>query len=562
MAKWTNSAEGGSDGTTVTTGNSGDGSGDAWTAVLRNSGTLRFSNAAAAVAHGALGYEIAGLSGSPCELRRHSFTANATLMQSVYYRAAADPSTDNGILRINTEGGSQAGTVFHRSTGRFRTINAAGADVGTDPGAGFFIANVRYRLELRVTRGADTTSGIIEGRAYLGDSRIPLWSSTATGVNAQTTDLGDFRLGKTSTGTSTDTAFFDSIQQASGSDAILNMPWPTPAPADGFIRMVAEQQNLTSETTVTVPMFDAGDVNSELSDVDSHLVMLVAVNNSGTDGAATTISVADDALNTWTSVDVANNDPGAANEGTTCRVLIARCDNAYTNGDEITVTFGDATTAKAITVWEVSGLDPDDPIVATNTATGTSGTPSVAVTPTAAGQLVLGALAIEGPSTDTYTVDADTTDGVWGDAGSRSTHHATAETNQTLHAAAKKVTGTSAQTWNPTITSRDWAAVAVVLRQYVPLDPIVMSVARATASSVEVSWTHPTDAPDGVSIARAPGAHVNDDEDREPSDANYDPFTIAGCVEVTTGETTSPYFDVGLAPGTYTYWVYRTGGGA
>lgn len=92
-----------------------------------------------------------------------------------------------------------------------------------------------------------------------------------------------------------------------------------------------------------------------------------------------------------------------------------------------------------------------------------------------------------------------------------------------------------------------------------PLEKIPLTVSRLSSTSVNVAWTHPDDAPDGITIVRAPGVHVNDGDDRAPDDEEYDPLTVADATVIAEGEGSSPYVDSGLTPGEYTYWVVRTG---
>lgn len=220
----------------------------------------------------------------------------------------------------------------------------------------------------------------------------------------------------------------------------------------------ATDQNKTNSTSTVVDMAAAGSIA-----VGNVLIARISMNNSGTDGAATTVGISDPRGNTWTVGAPANQDPSTVNSGITCRIAYCVVANGYTNGDDLTFNYGDTTIAEAIVVEEWANLDTTSLVaVAQTTATGASTTPSVSRTPTAAGQLFYGALAIEGIIGDTYTQDSDTTDGTWATLTSLATSGSTDTTNVVVRGASKLVTGTSAQTWNPTITSRDWAAVAIV----------------------------------------------------------------------------------------------------
>jgi hypothetical protein len=229
-------------------------------------------------------------------------------------------------------------------------------------------------------------------------------------------------------------------------------------------------QNLTSSQSTAVDLPDGGDIA-----VGNVLIARLAMDNTGGGGQATTVSISDPRGNTWTVGAAANQDPGAAAAGVSCRIAYCVVENAYTDGDDLTVEFGNNTAADSTVVEEWANIDTVAPVaVAQVTNAGASATPSVAITPTAADQLVYAAIGIEGPAGDTYTQDTDTTDGAWSGLTSLSTTSGTAAANATVRGASKLVTtaGTPAeQTWNPGITSRDWAAVAIV---FAPAPGVIM----------------------------------------------------------------------------------------
>lgn len=243
--------------------------------------------------------------------------------------------------------------------------------------------------------------------------------------------------------------------------AISIAPDTAPDPAIYKVADVGSGQNLTTSTSTAIDLPSAGSIAT-----GDYLVARVALDNAGTNGAAPSLTVTDPRSNTWTVVGPGNVDPGAANAGSTCYIAYAKVVNAYTNGDDLTFNHSPTTPAKAIVVEEWHGVDSASPVaVASTTATGTSGAPSIARTPLVAGQLFYAALSVEGPTGDTFTQDTDTTDGAWQTLTRLSTTSGTAASNQTINGVAKLVTGATAQTWNPTITSRDWAAVALVFEK-------------------------------------------------------------------------------------------------
>lgn len=242
--------------------------------------------------------------------------------------------------------------------------------------------------------------------------------------------------------------------------------------AQHYMGVAGNNMSATTTTTLAVDMPDAA-TRIQVGDV---LIAIVGLDNNGTNGATSLTSITDP-RNTWT-VDQATVDPGAAAAGAT--LGIGRCvvTTAYANGDDVTLNMSPSTIAKNMTIHVLRQMDVNNLVaVAFTSATGTSTTPSVARTPDNVGQIVIGAVAVEGPGNDAFTPDADTTDGSWMDLHANATNDATATNNITTSAAIKKVTGTSAQTWNPTLgTSRDWVAGAIVLNVAPPpRDRIIVS---------------------------------------------------------------------------------------
>lgn len=212
--------------------------------------------------------------------------------------------------------------------------------------------------------------------------------------------------------------------------------------------------------------------------VDNYLIARVAVDNSGSSGAAPGCTVTDPRSNTWTVLGPALADPGAAAAGTTAYLCYARVITAYQAADALTFNWGGvSTTAKAIVVEEWSQIHRTNP-VAVSAATNNSGSAgsttavSVSVTPTMPGQLVYTCLATEGIAGDTVGSDSDTTNGTWTTITTTASANATATNNQRVSGQYKVVTAGGAQSWDSTITSRDWAAIAVVFAPTPSLPPI------------------------------------------------------------------------------------------
>lgn len=236
--------------------------------------------------------------------------------------------------------------------------------------------------------------------------------------------------------------------------------------------------NTTAEGSTVVTL--TGNVST-----GNYLIARVAVDNSGGGGAAPGLSVSGTAGNTWTVLGPALQDPGAASAGMTCFICYAYVTNAPVTGNTVSFDWTGTPTAKAIVLEEWSGIDDTNPIAATAaTFIGATTTPSRTIVPTASGQLVYAALAVEGGTADTYTKDSDTTNGSWvllTRAGAGTT-----TSGATINGEYKLVTATGTQTYNPTITARDWAGIGVVFAVGTPATP------KTASDTLSITFTEGT----------------------------------------------------------------------
>lgn len=92
------------------------------------------------------------------------------------------------------------------------------------------------------------------------------------------------------------------------------------------------------------------------------------------------------------------------------------------------------------------------------------------------------------------------------------------------------------------------------------MNKIPLTAAFIGSNTVRLNWTHPLDAPHGVTIVRAPGTHTVDGNNRPPDQPEYDPMTIAGAQRLATRVMASPYLNTDVPLGPWTYWVARSGG--
>ena len=184
------------------------------------------------------------------------------------------------------------------------------------------------------------------------------------------------------------------------------------------------------------------------------MVLWIALDNSGFNGAATSCTVADTKSNTWTSRIVGTQDPGAANAGITLRCFTTvQNGGALTTGDTITATLGDNSKG-CMALEELVGAGTISYLNGATVA-GSTGTPTITSDVLAAGNAILGAGAYE----DTEFpggYDGDTTNGTWSAGQGNSTGGASPDdTGVYIECQSKVVTGAGAQTYNPTNTGFD-----------------------------------------------------------------------------------------------------------
>jgi len=227
------------------------------------------------------------------------------------------------------------------------------------------------------------------------------------------------------------------------------------------IAKVADRATANSNSAVTTV-----DLSLSGLTVGNVLIIRAAADNSGTNGAARTFVASNfsgTALNVTSGEFVSytrNTDPGAANEGTTCFFRLYKITG--TSGT-VRMTYS-GSVVQALVAEEWSGITSWPGNYQGTGASGTASTNLASATQTGctAGMLIYGVQAVEGPASDTITGDADTTNGSWNLLTEVGTSNATAAANQTTFAQYKIATGSTNQTFNPTINNaRDSAGIIV-----------------------------------------------------------------------------------------------------
>lgn len=144
-------------------------------------------------------------------------------------------------------------------------------------------------------------------------------------------------------------------------------------------------------------------------------------------------------------------------------------------------------------------------------ASGSSTTPSATLASIASGSVVVGVVNQNGPSGDTFTADADVSNGSWSVESRFGTTGAGATSNRTTQIQTKITTGAGSQTYDPTLgTSRAWRAIVVEVP--VPAGPTNQTVNPTGFTDTHAVGTPTvigppqTVSPTGVSTAEALGS--------------------------------------------------------
>jgi hypothetical protein len=157
-----NSFEGGTDGTVLTTGNTGAGSGDAASAVVDPNSIQKFSTAQAA--HGTVSMIISQTAAPAATYWQ--WTALGTILTSVWFRCyiylPALPSATFPFMLVKNQAGGGCAEYRITNLGKVTAVNAAGTTIQT--GTVTVNTNAWFRVEMRVF--PSTTVGELEWRLF------------------------------------------------------------------------------------------------------------------------------------------------------------------------------------------------------------------------------------------------------------------------------------------------------------------------------------------------------------------------------------------------------------
>lgn len=188
---------------------------------------------------------------------------------------------------------------------------------------------------------------------------------------------------------------------------------------------------------------------------DALAVLCIAADNSSSGGSTNNISSVTDSLgNAWVARQKPIFDNGTASAGVQGGIFTTnQSAGTIQTGTTITVTFGAATTAKTWTLDEVTAAAGYQAVCLTGAnATGqaASSAPTVTTSSIEVGDMVIATVAMEAGTTQTYTDDADTTNGSW--TASQYNEVGSTTSGSAIGTQTKLQTTTaSTQTFNPTL---------------------------------------------------------------------------------------------------------------
>lgn len=285
MAQKTNTAEGGSNGVTVTTGNSGGASGDAWDAVqIGASAGLTYTTAEKA--NGSVGYSMstAGTS-TTCYLRWTGFNLARVFMRA-YVKYDAAPVSGSNIL-LARGGGSQVFNLRCNASGGFTLKLPGGGDVAGSPSASTIPTGAWFRIECDVTVG---TSAAWEYKYFASPD-----STTATETKSGTANFGTTNVADLSFGNSAANANWQAYMDALGySDAAYLGPEVT--------QIAASDTATGTDAVATLVAAIASNQAATGTDVAT-LAAAVSSDQAATGTDAATLAAALGASDTGTGVD-------------------------------------------------------------------------------------------------------------------------------------------------------------------------------------------------------------------------------------------------------------------
>jgi hypothetical protein len=254
MPTITNTAEGYTTSpTTVTAGNSGGASGDAATTVTPGTAST-IQAVAGAAAHGAMGYRftlVGNTSDGPCRITWNLSDAGRVVISAYIKTSTAVTSGAEHLLGIRSSAGPM-GTLVIRSDGKLQLQDGNGTGITASVSTAALVFDGRvYRIEMAATKGATTTTGILE-YAYFNTTvtdttPVQSYTSPATVAVNTTTGVTQVVIGRGTGQSQAHTIDYDDVRGASTASG-----WLSPIALAPTANAGEDQFGLQAGTAVTL----------------------------------------------------------------------------------------------------------------------------------------------------------------------------------------------------------------------------------------------------------------------------------------------------------------------
>ena len=246
MASLVNTAEGGSNGTSVTTANSGGASGDAFAVSKPAGATIVFSTAAGM--DGSLGYNITTTDTVAAYLVWNDLPVSTRWVGAFEFKLPSLPTTAINISRfkgVNTS----AASLFVTSAAKLQLYDSSGVAISSTLFSASLSANTEYRIEYAIAAGSTGSSGsaTIALYAHGGTTAIETKSTTGQNFDGAAGPISQFRVGQIVGTTWNGSTYFDSIRVENLSSGFIG-----PMSAGDTVSAGPSQVDVEPWTTVTL----------------------------------------------------------------------------------------------------------------------------------------------------------------------------------------------------------------------------------------------------------------------------------------------------------------------
>jgi hypothetical protein len=249
-----NSAEGGSAGSALTTANSGGASGSPFSIVTPGAGaSLTYS--ATAAAHGNLGYALKAATNTYSTFGWTGYNATSIAVRFYYNPGPTLPSTNLRLLDIRNSTATAARLILTPGN-QLAVQNFTATTIKTFPTA--LNANTWYRIELTIS--ISTTTATIDAAYYLKDATTPKDPAYATSTgNTGSNPIILAQMGSAAVATFTGTSYYDDVAAQPGTTTYIGPVASTPDTSPGAPTSVtATASNAQAGVSWTAPTSTGG----------------------------------------------------------------------------------------------------------------------------------------------------------------------------------------------------------------------------------------------------------------------------------------------------------------